>query len=154
MLHIALFEPRIAQNTGNIIRLVSNNGCQLHLIEPLGFDLEEKKLRRAGLDYLDLQRITLHKDFDAFAEAMGERRIFAITTKGRKYYHEVSFQSDDVLLFGAETHGLTDDVRAKLQQDRMLRIPMFPDNRSLNLSNSVALVSYEAWRQLGFEGGL
>ena len=154
MLHIALFEPRIAQNTGNIIRLVSNNGCQLHLIEPLGFDLEEKKLRRAGLDYHDLQRITLHKDFDAFAEAMGERRIFAITTKGRKYYHEVSFQSDDVLLFGAETHGLTDDVRAKLQQDRMLRIPMFPDNRSLNLSNSVALVSYEAWRQLGFEGGL
>lgn len=154
MFHIALFEPRIAQNTGNIIRLVSNNGCQLHLIEPLGFDLEEKKLRRAGLDYHDMQRITIHKSFDAFAETMGDRRIFAITTRGKKYYHEVSYQAGDVLLFGAETHGLTDDVRAKLEQDYMLRIPMQPDNRSLNLSNSVALVSYEAWRQQGFAGGL
>ena len=154
MFHIALFEPRIAQNTGNIIRLVSNNGCQLHLIEPLGFDLEEKKLRRAGLDYHDLQRITIHKDFDAFAEAMGDRRILAITTKGKKYFHEVNYQPDDVLLFGAETHGLTDDVRAKLEQDNMLRIPMRPDNRSLNLSNAVAIISYEAWRQQGFDGGL
>ena len=154
MFHIALFEPRIAQNTGNIIRLVSNNGCQLHLIEPLGFDLEEKKLRRAGLDYRDLSRITIHKDFDAFAEAMGERRIFAITTRGKKYFHEARYMTDDALLFGAETHGLTDDVRARLEPENMLRIPMCPDNRSLNLSNSVAIVSYEAWRQQGFAGGL
>lgn len=154
MFHIALFEPRIAQNTGNIIRLVSNNGCQLHLIEPLGFDLEEKKLRRAGLDYRDMERITLHRDFDAFAEAMGERRILAITTKGKRHYHQVDYQPGDVLLFGAETHGLTDDVRARLQQENMLRIPMCPENRSLNLSNSVAIVSYEAWRQQGFDGGL
>ena len=154
MFHVALFEPRIAQNTGNIIRLVSNNGCQLHLIEPLGFDLEEKKLRRAGLDYHDLERITIHKDFDAFAKAMGDRRILAITTKSQKYFHEVDYQSDDVLLFGAETHGLTDEVRAKLEPENMLRIPMRPDNRSLNLSNAVAIISYEAWRQQGFVGGL
>lgn len=154
MFHIALFEPRIAQNTGNIIRLVSNNGCQLHLIEPLGFDLEEKKLRRAGLDYRDLVKITLHPHFDAFVEAMGERRILAITTKGQKHYHQVDYRSDDVLLFGAETHGLTDEVRAQLSQDNMLRIPMYPDNRSINLSNAVAIVSYEAWRQQGFDGGL
>lgn len=154
MFHIALFEPRIAQNTGNIIRLVSNNGCQLHLIEPLGFGLEEKKLRRAGLDYRDLDRITLHKNFDDFAQAMGKRRILAITTRGKKYFHEVSYQLGDVLLFGAETHGLTDDVRAKLKPEHRLRIPMCPDNRSLNLSNSVAIVSYEAWRQQGFAGGL
>ena len=154
MFHIALFEPRIAQNTGNIIRLASNNGCLLHLIEPLGFDLEEKKLRRAGLDYRDMERITIHKDYEAFAKAMGKRRILAITTKGKRHYHQVDYQSDDVLLFGAETHGLTDEVRAKLKPENMLRIPMCPDNRSLNLSNSVAIVSYEAWRQQNFSGGI
>ncbi|RZP72080.1 tRNA (cytidine(34)-2'-O)-methyltransferase [Vibrio vulnificus] len=153
MFHIALFTPRIAANAGNIIRLASNNGCHLHLIEPLGFDLEEKKLRRAALDYRDLARVTVHPDYDSFLSAMGDRRIFALTTKGSRPHDEPRYQEGDVLLFGAETSGLPDEVRNAIPEEQRIRIPMLPDARSMNLSNSVAVVTYEAWRQQGFPGG-
>jgi len=154
MIHIALFEPRIAPNTGNILRLIANNGCWLHLIEPLGFDLEEKKLRRAGLDYRDLERVTRHSDIEAFTTAMSGRRILAVTTKGPTRYDQVSYQESDVLLFGSETSGLPQIVHESLPDTRRIRLPMQPSSRSLNLSNAVAIVSYEAWRQLGFTGGV
>lgn len=153
MFHIALHEPQIAPNTGNIMRLVANNGCQLHLIEPLGFDFEEKKLRRAGLDYQDLARVSRYPNYAAFLTAMGGRRIFALTTKGTHNYADVAFEPDDVLLFGSETSGLPPAIREALPAEHCLRIPMLPNNRSMNLSNAVALVSYEAWRQQGFPGG-
>lgn len=153
MFHIALFEPRIAPNTGNILRLIANNGCWLHLIEPLGFDLEEKKLRRAGLDYSDLAWVTRHADYAAFSAAMAGRRIFAVTTKGPTRYDQVAYQADDVLLFGSETSGLPQAVHDSLPDAQRIRLPMQPNSRSLNLSNAVAIVSYEAWRQLDFAGG-
>ncbi|SFR50669.1 tRNA (cytidine/uridine-2'-O-)-methyltransferase [Pseudidiomarina maritima] len=137
----------------NVIRLAANNGCTLHLIEPLGFDFEEKKLRRAGLDYHDLSRVERYPDFNAFKQAMGERNIYAITTKGTRGYAEVQYQPGDVLLFGSETSGLAPDVMAQIAPEQRIRIPMMPNNRSLNLSNSVAIVSYEAWRQQGFTDG-
>lgn len=153
MFHIALHEPRIAPNTGNIIRLIANNGCHLHLIEPLGFDLEEKKLRRAGLDYRDLAHVTRHADYAAFRQAVAGRRVFALTTKGSQPHDQIAFQPGDVLLFGSETAGLPADVLAEFSPEHRLRIPMRPNSRSMNLSNAVAIVSYEAWRQQGFEGG-
>ncbi|MHA7880422.1 MAG: tRNA (cytidine(34)-2'-O)-methyltransferase [Saccharospirillum sp.] len=153
MFHIALHEPRIAPNTGNIIRLAANNGCQLHIIEPMGFDFEEKKLRRAGLDYHDLSRLTRYPDYAHFVAAMGQRRILACTTKGSQPYHEVHYQVGDVLLFGSETSGLPADIREALPPEQRIRIPMMPNNRSLNLANAVAIISYEAWRQCGFAGG-
>ncbi|WP_394129404.1 tRNA (uridine(34)/cytosine(34)/5-carboxymethylaminomethyluridine(34)-2'-O)-methyltransferase TrmL [Shewanella maritima] len=154
MFHIALYEPEIAPNTGNIIRLCANNGSQLHLIEPLGFDLEEKKLRRAGLDYKDLTNVTRHKNFDAFAQAMAGKRILACTTKGSRPHSEIEFQADDVLLFGPETRGLPMDIINATPLDQRLRIPMTGNSRSLNLSNSVAIISYEAWRQMDYKGAL
>ncbi|GAB3296281.1 tRNA (cytidine(34)-2'-O)-methyltransferase [Pseudidiomarina andamanensis] len=153
MFHIALFNPVMPANTGNVIRLAANNGCTLHLIEPLGFDFEEKKLRRAGLDYHDLSRVERYPDFNAFKAAMGDRAIYAITTKGTRGYAEVQYQPGDVLLFGSETSGLAPDVMAQIAPEQRIRIPMMPNNRSLNLSNSVAIVSYEAWRQQGFPDG-
>lgn len=153
MFHIALYEPRIAPNTGNIIRLSANNGCYLHLIEPLGFDFEEKKLRRAGLDYHDLTNVTRHANYDVFLKAIEGRRVLACTTKGGVAHSQIEYQAGDVLLFGSETHGLPDEVLESIEPDHRLRIPMQPDSRSLNLSNAVAIVSYEAWRQQGFEGG-
>lgn len=153
MFNIALFQPQIPPNTGNIIRLVANNGCQLHLIEPLGFNLDEKPLRRAGLDYHDLARVTRHASFEDFALAMQGRSIYAITTRGQKHYTEVQYQPGDVLLFGSETMGLPQHVFDQLGADNWLRIPMIANNRSMNLSNTAALVSYEAWRQQGFQGG-
>lgn len=153
MFHIALHEPRIAPNTGNIIRLIANNGCQLHLIEPLGFDLEEKKLRRAGLDYRDLARVTRYPDYASFLAVMGERRIFACTTKGSRPHDQIHYQPDDVLLFGSETSGLPAEILQSFPPEHRLRIPMLETSRSLNLSNAVAIVSYEAWRQNGFAGG-
>jgi tRNA (cytidine/uridine-2'-O-)-methyltransferase len=153
MFHIALHEPRIAPNTGNIIRLSANNGCSLHLIEPLGFDLEEKKLRRAGLDYHALANVTRHPDYETFLHEMQDRRIFACTTKGSRYYDEIEYQADDVLLFGSETHGLPSSILEKIDPDRRIKIPMCPGNRSLNLSNAVAIISSEAWRQHRFAGG-
>ena len=153
MLHIALFEPKIAPNTGNIIRLIANNGCWLHLIEPMGFRIDDTKMRRAGLDYHDLAKVTIHPDYASFTASVAGQRIFAITTKGTRSYTEVAFQDGDVLLFGAETSGLSPDVMATFADSERLRIPMLPNNRSLNLSNAVAIVSYEAWRQLGFASG-
>lgn len=152
MFHIALFEPQIAPNTGNIIRLAANNGAKLHIIEPMGFNLEEKGLRRAGLDYHDLANLTIHKNYVEFAQAMSNKTIYACTTRGTKNYTDVNFSEDDVLLFGAETHGLTPDVHELIPAENKILIPMTANNRSLNLSNSVAIISYEAWRQLGFSG--
>lgn len=154
MFHIALYEPEIAPNTGNIIRLCANTGCHLHLIEPLGFDLEEKKLRRAGLDYQDLTHVTRHKDFSAFLEAVKGKRIMACTTKGSRPHSELKFDKDDVLLFGPETRGLPMAIIEATPVDQRLRIPMIPSSRSLNLSNSVAVIAYEAWRQLGYQGAV
>lgn len=154
MFNIALFEPKIPQNTGNILRLVANNGCHLHLIEPLGFDLEEKKLRRSGLDYRDLARVSRYPDFATFASKMQAHRILALTTKGNRYYHEVEYRPGDVLLFGSETAGLSETIHGQLAPEHKLRLPMQANNRSMNLANTVAIVSYEAWRQLGFIGGI
>ncbi|MCK5888883.1 MAG: tRNA (cytidine(34)-2'-O)-methyltransferase [Methylococcales bacterium] len=154
MFHIALFEPKIPQNTGNIIRLTANNGCCLHLIEPLGFDLEEKSLRRSGLDYQDLAHISVHKSYVDFLAAVPNRTVWAISTKGTKFYHQVIFKPEDILLFGSETAGLPADLQQNIPKDQQLRIPMQPHNRSMNLSNTVALVSYEAWRQHDFLGGI
>lgn len=152
MFDIALFEPQIAPNTGNIIRLAANNGCHLHLIEPLGFKLDAKSVRRAGLDYHDLAHVTTHKDYWSFQQAMQGRRILACTTKGTRSHSSVAYTETDILLFGAETHGLHPDVMASIEPDLRIKIPMRESNRSLNLSNSVAIISYEAWRQLDYIG--
>lgn len=154
MFQIALYEPRIAPNTGNIIRLIANNGCRLHLIEPLGFDLEERKLRRAGLDYADMANVTRHADYAAFVQQTKGARVFACTTKGTQAHDQVCYQENDILLFGSETAGLPPEVLDSFALEHRLRIPMRPTSRSLNLSNAVAIVSYEAWRQLGFAGGV
>lgn len=154
MFHIALYEPRMPANTGNLIRLVANNGCHLHLIEPLGFNLSDKNLRRAGLDYHDLARVTIHSDYSAFAAEIGDRRIFACTTKGSHPHDQIAYQPGDVLLFGSETSGLPDDLRNSFPPEHRLRIPMISSSRSLNLANAVAIISYEAWRQNGFSGAL
>ena len=154
MFHIALHEPRIAPNTGNIIRLCANNGCHLHLIEPLGFDLDEKRLRRAGLDYHEFTNVAVHAGFTAFEQHVAGGRILAFTTKGSYPHDQVQYREGDILLFGSETHGLPDTVLQAIEPVHRLRIPMRPDSRSLNLSNAVAIVSYEAWRQQGFAGGI
>lgn len=152
MFEIALFEPEIPPNTGNIMRLCANTGCRLHLIHPLGFDLDEKKLRRAGMDYRDLATIQEHKDYAAFLKENPQKPLYALTTKGNKNYSEVSFAPNSILLFGPETRGLPDDVLESLETDNKLRLPMHQDSRSLNLSNTVAIVTYEALRQNGFKG--
>lgn len=152
MLNLALFEPQIAPNTGNIMRLAANNGFNLHLIKPYGFEIQEKRLRRAGLDYSDLEKLQEHENFEEFSQHISLERLFAITTKGKTCYSSIQFQAGDTLLFGSETAGLPEHIHAQLQEHQRLRIPMLPNNRSLNLSNAVALVSYEAWRQLGFAG--
>lgn len=152
MFNIALFEPEIPPNTGNIMRLCANTGCDLHLIHPLGFDLDEKKLRRAGMDYRDVATVTEHENFEAFLNSLQNQPVFALTTKGSVSYTEASFNPNDVLLFGPETRGLPDDVLNTLAKDQKLRLPMLADSRSLNLSNTVAIVTYEALRQQNFEG--
>lgn len=154
MLNIALFQPQIAPNTGNVMRLVANNGFKLHLIKPYGFDIQEKRLRRAGLDYSDLEQVHQHENFEKFCQHIDLTRLFAITTKGARCYSHVEFNAGDTLLFGSETAGLSADIHAMLGDCQRLRIPMLPNNRSLNLSNAVALVSYEAWRQLDFAGAV
>ncbi len=153
MFNIVLYQPKIPQNTGNIIRLVANNGCHLHLIEPLGFNLQEKSLRRSGLDYKDLANITQHANYQTFLEALPKHRILAITTKGTQRYDQIKYQTGDILLFGSETAGLPKDLQQTIPANHQLRIPMQANNRSMNLANTVALVSYEAWRQHGFVGG-
>jgi tRNA (cytidine/uridine-2'-O-)-methyltransferase len=152
MLNIVLFQPEIPPNTGNIVRLCANSGFALHLIEPLGFDLDEKKVRRAGLDYHELANVKRYPDFQAYVDAHPDSRLFACTTKGKKYHHQVEYQAGDSLVFGPETRGLPDDVLAAMGKDNWVRIPMKPDSRSMNLSNSVSVFVFEAWRQLDFEG--
>lgn len=153
MLHIALYEPEIPPNTGNIIRLCANTGFHLHLIHPLGFEWDDKRLRRAGLDYAEFASIVHHDDFNAFmsyaqAEKLG--RVFGMTTKGASCFYDTSFEAGDVFLFGPETRGLPDDVLNRLGAKDKLRLPMKAGSRSLNLSNSAAIAVYEAWRQLEF----
>lgn len=152
MFEIALFEPEIAPNTGNIIRLCANTGCRLHLIEPLGFSLEERRLRRAGLDYRDLTVVHLYPSFTDLLHQLYGRRLFAFTTHAQRLYTETNFQPGDVFLFGPESRGLPANILAALAPEQKLRLPMVPASRSLNLANAVAVVVYEAWRQQGFAG--
>ncbi len=152
MLHVVLFEPEIPPNTGNIIRLCANTGFQLHLIEPLGFDMDEKKLRRAGLDYHDLAKLKIHKNWQAFMDDVQPAKCYAITTKGQRWFTDVSYNEGDAIILGPESRGLPDSVLNSLAQDEKIRIPMMPDSRSLNLSNATSVVVYEAWRQLDFNG--
>ena len=153
MFSVILYEPEIPPNTGNIIRLCANTGTDLHLIEPLGFDLDEKRLRRAGLDYREFVRVKTHASLDTCLASLGMPRVFALSTRNSLRYDEVTFREGDALLFGPETRGLPLEVLDALSPERRLRLPMREGNRSLNLSNSAAVVVYEAWRQLGFEGG-
>ncbi len=150
MLDVVLFQPQIPPNTGNIIRLCANSGFRLHLIEPLGFDLDDKKLRRAGLDYHEFAAIQRHANFDAFLGKEQPKRILAITTKTDNFYGDISFSAGDYLLFGSETGGLPEEVRAQIPDENKLRIPMLKESRSMNLSNATAVIVYDAWRQLGF----
>ena len=154
MLNIVLFEPEIPPNTGNIIRLCANTGFRLHLIEPLGFAWDDKRLRRAGLDYHEFTAIQHHADYAAFLVAEAPRRLFALTTKGTPAHSAVSYQTGDYLLFGPETRGLPAAILNALPAQQKIRIPMQPDSRSMNLSNAVSVVVYEAWRQLGYAGAL
>lgn len=153
MLHIVLFEPEIAPNTGNIMRLSANAGARLHLVRPLGFVLNDKTLLRAGMDYRDRSRLTVHDDWQACRTALDGKRLFALTTKGETRYDHAAFRSDDVLLFGPESRGLPAEVLASLEPERRLRVPMQPGSRSINLANTVGIVLYEAWRQNTFDGG-
>ncbi|ANB01941.1 tRNA (cytidine(34)-2'-O)-methyltransferase [Ectothiorhodospira sp. BSL-9] len=153
MFHIVLYQPEIPPNTGNVMRLAANTGCRLHLIHPLGFTLDDTRLRRAGLDYRDLASVSEYDSLGAFSEAVAPRRLFAVTTRGQQGLGDTHFEAGDALLFGPETRGLPETVLAGLPAERRVRIPMVPDSRSLNLSNSVALVVYEAWRQCGYAGG-
>ncbi len=150
MLDVVLFQPQIPPNTGNIIRLCANSGFRLHLIEPLGFDFDDKKLRRAGLDYHEFAAVKRHKNFDGFVKTEQPDRILAITTKTDNYYGDVSFKQGDYLLFGSETAGLPEEVRCQIPDKDKIRIPMLKDSRSMNLSNATAVIVYDAWRQLGF----
>ena len=154
MFTIALFEPEIPPNTGNIIRLCANTGAALHLIEPLGFKLEDKQLKRAGLDYHEYANLTVHKNWADFKLAMAGKRLFAMTTKGSQNYANVKFEAGDVFVFGPETRGLPEEIRVEFAPECRLRLPMLADSRSLNLSNSAAVLLYEAWRQVDFEGGV
>ena len=153
MLDIVLYQPEIPPNTGNIIRLCANTGFRLHLIEPLGFDLDDKKLRRAGLDYQEFQSLTVHPSWDADCLNAQPKNIYALSTKGSVSYAAVAFAPGDALLFGPETRGLPEEMRNALGPANVLRLPMQANSRSLNLSNTVSIVVYEAWRQLGFAGG-
>jgi len=153
MLNIVLYEPEIPPNTGNIIRLCANTGFHLHLIEPLAFSLDDKRLRRAGLDYHEWQDMTVHSDWQAFLEQGQPERVFAISTRGKTGYATVAYRPGDTLVFGPETRGLPREFLAALPPGQVLRLPMQPGSRSLNLSNAVAVVVYEAWRQLDFHGG-
>lgn len=152
MFNVVLFEPKIPPNTGNIIRLCANAGCALHLIKPLGFSWDDKRLRRAGLDYREWANVRLHDCFEDFLQANRKSRVFAVSTKGDEDYSNIAYNQGDSLLFGPETRGLSAEVRALDAIERTIRIPMVANSRSLNLANSVAVVVYEAWRQCGFTG--
>ncbi|MCP1372553.1 tRNA (cytidine(34)-2'-O)-methyltransferase [Dyella lutea] len=152
MLHVILFRPEIPPNTGNVIRLCANTGAALHLVRPLGFELDDTRLRRAGLDYHEYASVAVHDHLDACLDAIGRPRVFAFSTRGRVSHVGARFERGDALLFGCETAGLPDEVLDAIPVPQRLRLPMRPDSRSLNLSNSVAVAVFEAWRQLGFEG--
>jgi len=152
MLHVILFRPEIPPNTGNVIRLCANTGAALHLIRPLGFALDDARLRRAGLDYHEYASLAVHDDLAACLAATGTPRVFAFSTRGRVAHVDARFADGDALLFGCETAGLPADVLEAIPAERRLRLPMRPHSRSLNLSNTVAVAVYEAWRQLGFPG--
>ena len=154
MFSLILFQPEIPPNTGNVIRLCANTGTALHLVEPLGFSLDERRLRRAGLDYREFATVEVHESLEACLDALRRPRVFAFSTRGRQRYDRVRFAPGDTLLFGPETRGLPQDVLDALPDERCLRLPMQPESRSLNLSNSVAVAVYEAWRQQGFEGAV
>jgi tRNA (cytidine/uridine-2'-O-)-methyltransferase len=153
MFDVVLYQPEIPPNTGNVIRLCANVGARLHLVEPLGFSMDDRQLRRAGLDYHELATVQVHPGWPQCAEAVAGRRMFAVSTRGHRPFAEVAYAPDDVFVFGAETAGLPDDVLGRFPSDHVLRLPMRPGNRSLNLSNAVAVVVFEAWRQCGFRGG-
>ena len=152
MLHVVLFQPEIPPNTGNVIRLTANTGCRLHLVEPLGFSLDDRQLKRAGLDYHALAHMTVHPDWTACLRALEGRRVFALTTKGGRSVFQTSFEKEDALVFGPETAGLPDAILESVPRESRLRLPMRAGNRSINLSNAVAVTVFEAWRQLGFGG--
>ena len=152
MIKIVLFQPEIPPNTGNIIRLCANTGCDLHLVKPLGFELDDKRMRRAGLDYDEWASVQVHECLEDFLAGNGEGRILALTTRGSKPYQDIEFRAGDALLFGPETRGLPQQLLEELSPDQRLRIPMMPHSRSMNLSNAVAVVAYEALRQLDFQG--
>jgi len=150
--YVVLFQPEIPPNTGNVIRLCANTGAALHLIRPLGFELDDAKLRRAGLDYHEYARVSVHDDLAAFVAAIAPSRLFAVSTRGRMRYDRVEYQDNDALIFGPETRGLPQDLIDALPPEQRLRLPMRPGNRSLNLSNAVAVIVFEAWRQQQFLG--
>jgi tRNA (cytidine/uridine-2'-O-)-methyltransferase len=153
--HVVLVEPEIPPNTGNIIRLCANTGAQLHLVEPLGFPLDDARMRRAGLDYHEYAKMQVHRNWDAFiaAESPDPARMFALTTHGSTPFASIEFRPGDVFVFGSETRGLAPELRDSFPSSQRIRLPMRPDNRSLNLSNAVAVVVFEAWRQNGYTGG-
>jgi len=152
MIDVILHQPEIPPNTGNVIRLCANTGARLHLVRPLGFDMDDRQLRRAGLDYHEYARVAVHDDLDAALDAIAPPRLFALSSRGQLRYDAPRYTAGDAFLFGCETRGLPDDVLGTIPADRRLLLPMRPGNRSLNLSNAVAVVAYEAWRQLGFQG--
>lgn len=152
MLNIVLYQPEIPQNTGNIIRLCANTGFRLHLIEPLGFTWDDKRLRRSGLDYHEFAEIQKHKTYEHFLNEAQPKRLFAMTTKGLPAHSEVQYEAGDYLMFGPETRGIPMTILDTLPIERKIRIPMTANSRSMNLSNSVAVAVYEAWRQLGYQG--
>lgn len=151
--NVVLFEPEIPPNTGNVIRVCANTGATLHLVEPLGFDMDDTRLKRAGLDYHDLARVHVHASLDACLAACGDGDRYAFTTKAKRQYSDACFAANDILVFGPETRGLPAQVLETFAPPHRLRIPMQPASRSLNLANAVSVVMYEAWRQLGYEGG-
>ena len=154
MFDLVLHQPEIPPNTGNIIRLCANTGCRLHLVKPLGFALEDKQLLRAGLDYHEFAQLRLHDSLQDCLSEFDKTRIFALTTKGSQGFHQTHYRQGDAFLFGPESRGLPADVLAGFDPSRRVRLPMLPESRSLNLSNTVAVAIYEAWRQCGFEGAL
>jgi tRNA (cytidine/uridine-2'-O-)-methyltransferase len=149
---IVLYQPEIPPNAGNVIRLAANTGARLHLVEPLGFSMDDKQLKRAGLDYHEYASVRVHADWRTCVQALSDQRFFALTTRGQMSAFQASFQPNDVFVFGSETAGLPENILSEFKPERRLRLPMVPGNRSLNLSNAVAVIVFEAWRQIGFKG--
>ena len=152
MFHIVLVNPEIPPNTGNVIRLAANTGSHLHLVEPLGFTMDDRQLKRAGLDYHEYANVQVHRTYDDLRTILGERRVFALSTRATRKYTEVEFRVGDAFVFGAETRGLAPELLEEFAPEMRLRLPMLAGNRSVNLSNAVAVVVFEAWRQIGFLG--